>query len=244
MNKNERSAASAEELVNLTKDTNVQRIVVHGDLIKVPSIRLAPGQFLRGEHERSSVTFADGVDGLQLSSDNRVHNISLNVAPDNRAIFNDTSVASLGRIELRDVTTIGCVQILARDKVRGGHVDVNGLDIIAADARGEKERPHGYGVYVLNGAFTLWNMQQETGVVISADLVGLSVGRDGAPVRGSGIFVSGGGDKAGRLNVRRLETDADYSDGGIAPGTPDQITAASSRSMALMSMSCATGARS
>lgn len=38
--------------------------------------------------------------------------------------------------------------------MRGGHVDVDGLDIIAADARGEKERPHGYGVYVLHGAFT------------------------------------------------------------------------------------------
>jgi len=53
---------------------------------------------------------------------------------------------------LRGVTTTGCVQILARDKVRGGHVDVNGLDIVAADARGEKERPHGYGVYVINAA--------------------------------------------------------------------------------------------
>jgi hypothetical protein len=90
--------------------------------------------------------------------------------------------------------------------------------------RGEKERPHGYGVYVINGAFTLWNMQQETSVVVSADHVGHSAGRDGAPVRGSGNFVSGGGDNAGRLNVRRLETGAVYSDGGIAPGTPDQIT--------------------
>ena len=108
--------------------------------------------------------------------------------------------------------------------MRGGHVDVNGLDIIAADARGEKERPHGYDVYVLHGAFTLWNMQSDDSVVVSADLVGLSAGRYGAPVRGSGIFVSGAGDKGGRLNVRRLETDAIYSDGGIAPGTPDQIT--------------------
>ncbi len=131
---------------------------------------------------------------------------------------------SFGRIELRGVTTIGRVQILARDKVRGGHVDVNGLDIIAADARAEQEQPHGYGVGVLQGAFTLWNMQQDEGVTISADLVGLSAGRDGAPVRGSGIFVSGGGDKAGKLTVRRLETDAVYSDGGIVPGTPDQIT--------------------
>ena len=63
-----------------------------------------------------------------------------------------------------------------------------------------------------------------TSVVVSADLVGLSAGRDGAPVRGSGIFVSGAGDKGGRLIVRRLETDAIYSDGKIAPGTPDQIT--------------------
>lgn len=36
--------------------------------------------------------------------------------------------------------------------------------------------------------------------------------------------MSGVGDKGGRLNVRRLETEAVYSDGGIAPGTPDQIT--------------------
>ena len=224
MDDTEKSATTAKELVALTKNRRVRRIVVKGDLSDVPSVRLAPGQCLRGKDERSSITFAAGSDGLQLSSDNGVHNIRLNASENKRAIFNDTSVKNLGRIELRGVTTIGCVQILARDKVRGGHVDVNGLDIIAADARGEKKRPHGFGVYVINGAFTLWNMQEDTGVVVTADLVGLSAGRDGAPVRGSGIFVSGGGDKAGRLNVRRLETDAVYSDGGIAPGTADQIT--------------------
>jgi hypothetical protein len=224
MNIQEKSIATVETLVAATRDSGVQHIAVSGNLANAPSIRLAPGQSLRGADEHTTIGFAAGTDGLQLSSDNRVHNIRLDASPDKRAIFNDTSVASLGRIELRRVTTTGCVQILARDKVRGGHVDVNGLDIIAADARGEQERPHGYGVYVINGAFTLWNMQQDTSVVVSADLVGLSAGRDGAPVHGSGIFVSGGGDKAGRLNVRRLETDAVYSDGGIAPGTPDQIT--------------------
>ncbi len=219
-----RTANTVEHLVAATKDAGIHQIVVRGNLANAPTIRLSPGQSLRGEDDESRVTFAAGSDGIQLSSDNRIHNIRLNASAAKRAIFNDTSVATLGRIELRGVTTTGCVQILARDKVRGGHVDVNGLDIIAADARGENERPHGYGVYVINGAFTLWNMQQDTAVVVSADLVGLSAGRDGAPVRGSGIFVSGGGDRAGRLNVRRLETDAVYSDGGIAPGTPDQIT--------------------
>jgi hypothetical protein len=219
-----KSVTTVEDLVAATRDSSVHHIVVRGSLSNAPSIHLAPGQSLRGDGDAAAITFASGVDGLQLSSNNRVHNIRLNASVDKRAIFNDTSVENLGRIELRSVTTIGCVQILARDKVRGGHIDVNGLDIIAADARGGKERPHGYGVHVVNGAFTLWNMQQDTSVVVSADLVGLSAGRDGAPVRGSGIFVSGGGDKAGRLNVRRLETDAVYSDGGIAPGTADQIT--------------------
>jgi hypothetical protein len=215
---------SVEALIAASKDVGIRRIVVQGALDDAPSIRLSPGQSLHGEGQSARIGFAAGSEGLQLSSDNRVHNLRLDAAIDKRAIFNDTSVDSLGRIELRGVTTTGRVQILARDKVRGGHVDVHGLDIIAADARSEMERPHGYGVYVLHGAFTLWNMQSDETVIISADLTGLSAGRDGAPVRGSGIFVSGAGDTGGRLNVRRLETEAVYSDGGIVPGTADQIT--------------------
>lgn len=52
----------------------------------------------------------------------------------------------------------------------------------------------------------------------------LTAGRPGAPVRGSGIFISGAGEQGGRLIVRRLETGAVFSDGGIAPGTPDRIS--------------------
>jgi hypothetical protein len=220
----EKLVSTGSALVAATKDKNVQQIAVSGHLTDTPSVRLSPGQALRGADKNATITFADGADGVQLSSDNRIDGLRLEAAPNKRAVFNDTTVTSLGRIELRNLTTIGRVQILARDKVRGGHVDVDDLDIIAADARGENERPHGYGVYVLHGAFTLWNMQPDDGVVVTADLVGLSAGRDGAPVRGSGVFVSGAGDKGGRLNVSRLETGPIYSDGGIAPGTPDQIT--------------------
>lgn len=221
----DRSVATVDELVAATNDSRVRKIAVSGELIEAPGFSLLPGQSLRGADDGATIRFAVGADGLQLSSDNRVHHIRLLASQDKRAIFNDTSVASLGRIELRGVTTTGRVQILARGAVRGGHVEVNGLDIVAADARAESERPHGYGVYVLHGAFTLWNMQTDEGVIVSADLVGLSAGREGAPVRGGGVFISGAGDRGGRLNVRRLETDAIYSDGGIASGTADQITA-------------------
>ncbi len=43
-------------------------------------------------------------------------------------------------------------------------------------------------------------------------------------MKGSGVFVSGGGDKGGKLIVRRLETGPVDSDGGIAPGVPDRIS--------------------
>ena len=89
------------------------------------------------------------------------------------------------------------MQILARDKVRSGHVEVAGLDIVSADARAQTDRPQGFGVYVLQGAFTLWNIQADATVVISARLVGLSAGRSAAPVLGSGIFVSGAGFEGG-----------------------------------------------
>lgn len=220
----ETTVATVEELIAATKDASTRHIVVSGALADAPSITLSPGQSLRGADERAAITFAKGADGLRLTTGNRVHDIRLTVAPERRAIFNDASAFSLGRIELHGVTTIGRVQILARDKVRGGHVEVRDLDIIAADARAETDRPHGYGVYVLQGAFTLWNMQVDREAVVSADLAGISVGRNGAPVRGSGVFVSGAGDTGGRLAVSRLETNAVYSDGGIAPGTADQIT--------------------
>jgi len=224
MSSPQKPVATAAELVAACKDAGTRHIVVRGDIPNAPSIRLGPGQTLDGEGDDSSISFAPGVDGLQLSSDNDVRSLHLIASVDKRAIFNDTGVESLGRIRLQAVIAQGQVQILARDKILSGHVDVDGLDVIAADARGQSDRPSGFGVKVIQGAFTLWNMQADESIVISAHLKGLSAGRPSAPALGSGIFVSGAGFKGGRLVVRLLETGAVYSDGKIAPGTPDVIT--------------------
>jgi hypothetical protein len=224
MSETEKTISTAQELIAASKDQATRAMIIRSQLTGVAGFRLLPGQALRGWDDHASVTFADGEDGVQLSSDNEVDRIHLNTGVNKRAIFNDTSVATLGRMSIKNVKTTGRVQILARDKVRAGHVDVDGLDIVSADARGETDRPQGYGVSVIQGAFTLWNMQKDSAVKITADLTGLSAGRSGAPVRGSGIFVSGAGDAGGRLLVTRLETNAVYSDGGIKPGTADEIT--------------------
>ena len=220
----DRRVATIDDLIAACHDTGARRVIVNGKLENAPSIRLAPGQALLGGDDHASIAFADDVDGLQLTTDNEVSGLRLTTSPDKRVIFNDTQVAGLGRMRLAGITAVGQVQILVRDAVMGGHVDVEGLDIVAADARARSDRPHGFGVYVLQGAFTLWNMQPDERVVITAKLVGLSAGREGAPVRGSGIFISGGGFTGGRLVVPLLDIGAVYSDGGIAEGTPDQIT--------------------
>jgi hypothetical protein len=222
--KEECKVSSVEELLAAARNERVKCIMVVRDLADLPSVRLAPGQSLRGLESRQALRFGAGQDGVQLSSDNIVSALRLVCDIDRRALFNDTSVPDLRRIELRALSIVGVVHILAKDQVRGGHVEAHEVHIEAGDARAFGVRPQGYGVQVIPGAFTLWNQQPDKSVAITADLVGLSAGEPGKPVRGSGIFISGAGDDAGRLIASRLETGAVYSDGGIAPGTPDRIT--------------------
>jgi hypothetical protein len=224
MSNQERQVATAAELTAAAADAAVGDIVVAANLTGLQTFRLSPGKTLRGASSSVTLRFAAGQDGVQLSSDNQVENLELHADIDRRALFNDTNIEHFGRLVLRNLRAIGVIQLLARDKVRSGHVETERVDIVAADARGYSDRPKGYGVEVIPGAFVLWNQQADRGITITADLVGLTAGRAGAPVRGSGIFVSGAGDTGGRLLVRRLETGAIYADGGIAPRTPDRIS--------------------
>lgn len=220
----QKDVSSVEGLIAASQDRQIQHIIISGQLANAPSFKLLPGQILEGADEQASITFSPHINGLQLSTDNTVHNIFLETSPDRQAIFNDSGVESLGRLHLKKVRTIGQVQILARGKVRGGHVDVEGLDVINADTRGQADQPQGFGVKVIQGAFTLWNMQEDTAVTISANLKGLTAGRATAPVIGSGIFVSGAGFTGGRLTVSLLETGAVHSDGKLPAGTANFIT--------------------
>jgi hypothetical protein len=215
---------TADDLRAVAGDDGVPKIVVSGKIDGLPSLRLAPGQRLVGAGPDAALVFTPGADGVGLTRDNEVSGLRVEVAPALRAIFNDTGVADLGRLRLAGVTAVGQVQIVARDRVRGGHVDVDGLDVAAADTRDRTERPALLGVGVLPGAFTLWNMQDDPTTVLTAALRGVAAGREGAPVRGSGVFVAGAGPDGGQVEVSLLETGPVYTDGDIAEGTSDTIT--------------------
>jgi hypothetical protein len=216
--------ATNAELLAAAADETVREITIVADLNDLPTFRLSIGQSLRASKSDLTLRFADGQDGVQLSTENSIDGFTLITDVDRRAIFNDTQVDRLGRLVLRDLRVTGTVRLLANDRVKAGHVEVANLDILAGDARGYNCRPKGYGVEVIPGAFTLWNQQSDPTITITADLKGLAAGRAGAPVRGSGIFVAGGGDGGGRLIANRLETGSVHSDGGIPPGTPERIS--------------------
>ena len=197
---------------------------VEGAIADLPTIRLAPGQSIAGDEiSGGELRFARGADGVQLTADNSVCDLTVRTDPDRRAVFNDVEAPGLGRIALARLRVTGCVRLLAAGAARGGHVDAREVAIEAADARGFPERPAGFGVEVAPGVFTLWNRQEAAAALLTAELVGLSAGMDGAPVRGGGVFV-GGTPSGGRTVVSRLHTSAVHSDGGIAPGTPDRIS--------------------
>lgn len=167
--------------------------------------------------------FAAGADGVQLSANNLVTSLEIVADRDRRAVHNDTRHPSLGRIELSGLRLTGNLRLLAVGEVRSGHIEAHDIHVVSADARGFEERPKGFGVEVIPGAFTIWNRQADPQSRITADLTGISAGRAGTPVHGSGVFV-GGTPGGGRLMVRRLETGEVHNDGGIAPGTPDRIS--------------------
>jgi len=199
------------------------KIEVTGTLRGMPSVTLPPGVSLRGG------TLGFGAKGLRLTSNNTVQDITITTAPHEAAIYNDTTVADLGTLTLSNVTTTGQVYLVAEHQVRSGRVVADGVHVTAADTRGRFDRPTGFGVQALQGAFTLWNRQADPAVILTARLERISAGSIQEPVQGGGVFVGGHGDRAGKadggtIEVELLSTGDVFSNGGIAPGTPDLIS--------------------
>ncbi len=216
---------SVADLLTALEMPCMQDLHIEGVLDGLPTLRLRPGQSLRAAVAGAELRFLPGHDGVRLACDNALLGLSLLADPARRVIFNDDQLPNMGRLSLAGLRVCGQVQIVARGALRAGHVDVDGLDIEAADTLERSERPRGFGVEVLQGAFTLWNQQVDSTRVISARLKGLSVGQADAPVRGGGILLAGGGSEAGRVVATVLETGAVHSHGMIAPHPVERLSA-------------------
>jgi hypothetical protein len=203
--------------------SGAKEIEISGTLKGMPSITLPPGVALRG----GELVF--GAKGLQLTGDNTIENLTVRTALHELAIYNDHTVEDLGTLRLRNVVSYGQIYLGAEGSIRAGRIEADGVHVAEADVRGRADRPTGFGVEALQGAFTLWNRQPDAAVMLTARLENISAGSADAPVRGSGVFVGGHGNKEGKadggsVTVELLSTGDVYSDGGIALGTPDLIS--------------------
>lgn len=198
---------------------------VHASLLFPYSVVLPPGYGVIGlDPHRSILSFSSG-DGLGLTANNTVRNITVQTSPAFRAIYVASVQADLGTLTLKNLTVTGQVQILTRTGTKKAEFVADQIDIAACDARRYSEQPQKYGVNVLQGAFTVYNFSSDEDSVLEATVTDVSVGRESAPVLGSGVYVGGYGDAGGLVHADIVTTGDIYSNGMIASGTANLITA-------------------
>ncbi|MDY2919045.1 MAG: hypothetical protein SOU08_05340 [Anaerococcus sp.] len=191
----------------------------------VDTIKLNKGQKIFSNEENLLLSFING-DGLALSGDNEISNVAIQTTPSRRAIYIDSKEEDLGEIKLNNLTITGMVQLLTRGNNKKLSVKIETLDILAADARNYPERPMKYGVNVYQGALTIYNFNPKEGSEIRVSAENISLGRQKAPVIGSGVFISGFNDESGKVIIDKLTTNDIYTNGMIPTGQPNLITGA------------------
>lgn len=210
----EKAIKSDEKIIELENSINA-----------VNTLKLKEGQKLISKKENILLSFIN-TDGLILSGDNEIANISIQTSPNKRAIYIDSDLEDLKEISLNDLTITGMVQLLTRGNNKKLKVKIDGLDIVSADSRNYSERPMKYGVNVYQGALTIYNFNPKEESEIRVIAENISLGRKNAPVIGSGVFISGFNDESGIVIVDKLTTNEIYTNGMIPTGQPNLITGA------------------
>ncbi|RAJ76822.1 hypothetical protein CLV59_108343 [Chitinophaga dinghuensis] len=192
------------------------------------SILLPEGVSLNGKPQENGelplLSFQHS-DGIGVSVNNSVRNLNIDAPSHHKAIFNTTVKQDLGTFIFENLLVKGQVSIITRVGVEKASVIINDVDIHSADARHYLEQPQKYGVNVLQGALTIYNINPNSDSLVSVAVNNLSIGRKNAPVSGSGVFISGFGDQGGKTLISKLHTKAVYSNGKIPLGVADYITA-------------------
>lgn len=167
-------------------------------------------------------------DGFILTGSSRLQNLSVVTLQDKKAIqLTSQQVAeSFGTIHLENLTVDGQISLIFRTPTLKAHVVTKNVHVASSDTRTYLEQPQKYGVNVLQGAYTLYNFNANKDSLITASIDNLSIGSEGHPAIGSGVFISGFNDQAGRVDIDQMTLGDVYSTGLIPQGVADFITGA------------------
>ena len=184
-------------------------IVIGRNILVSSSLTLAPNVTLRGEAqengELSTLCFSH-TDGIALTRNDKISDVNIKTDAVHRAIYNILQEQDLGEFIFENLTLVGQFSFITRPGSKSAKVTIKDLDIIACDARHYPEQPQKYGVNVWQGALTVYNFNSDADSRIDLTIDNVSIGRKHAPVLGSGLFVSGFGDKGGQVVAERITT--------------------------------------
>lgn len=204
-------------------------IVITRSMMLTNSIILPDNTLLTGKAQEDSSTpilMFQNSDGIGLTSNNNVENLIIHTPLDHRAIFNTNYVEDMGSFNLENLESTGQLSFLSKSSLNNTFIRLKNINIIAADARGYLEQPQKYGVNVLQGALTIYNLSPDPDSLVTVNAQKITIGQKNAPVIGSGVFIAGYGDEGGRVEVDELTTNNVYSTGKIPEGVADIITGA------------------
>lgn len=204
-----------------------QNIIITRNILCNYSLLLPDNVNISGQEQENGqvplLSFQNS-DGIGISSNNTIKNLNIDVPSNHKAIFNTTVRKDLGVFNLENLQTTGQVSIITRVGVKTTKVKIQNLNIIASDSRFYLEQPQKYGVNVLQGALTIYNINPDEESILEVQAENVSIGQKNAPVSGSGIFICGFGDTGGKTHVKKLQTNSVYSNGKIPLGVADYIT--------------------
>lgn len=190
-----------------------------------PYAIVLPERFkLTGVNKESCILSFNNSDGIGITANNEISNLTIQTNPNYRAIYVSSTLADSGLFTLKNLTVTGQVQILTRANTMKTRLIADTIDIVACDSRRYSEQPQKYGVNVYQGAFTVYNYNSDPNSIINATLTNISLGRKGSPVIGTGLFVAGFGDNGGFVIADNITTGDVYTNGMIPFGQPNMIT--------------------
>lgn len=208
---------------------NQGTITITRNILINTTITLAPNMQLIGQPQEDgelpTLSFSH-TDGVAVTSNNQIRNLNIQADPAHRAIFNILQQPDLGTFTFENLTLVGQFSFITRLGTKSAQLIVKNMDIVACDARHYPEQPQKYGVNVWQGAFTVYNFNSENDSRIDLSIENIRIGRQHAPVLGSGLFISGFGDEGGTVVADQITTSGVYSIGKLPFGVPDIITAA------------------
>ncbi|MFP3835070.1 hypothetical protein [Chryseobacterium sp. SIMBA_028] len=216
---------SYQDLI-LALNGNPAVLIINSSILCPDSIILPPGFSLIGyDNESSILSFSNG-DGIGLTADNEVSNLIIQTNPNNRAIFTLSNMPDLGNLTLNNLVITGQVQIITRSGTDKARFIARNVDILACDSRRYSERPQKMDDTVYQGAFTVYNYNSNPESTINISLFNISMGRKGAPVIGSGLFICGYSEHGGWVKADHISTGDIYSNGMLPYGQANIITGA------------------